>query len=527
MSRSRSLLVSAAVALALASAARPSPAASTTALTVGGPARPAASTTALTVGGPARPAASTTALTVGGPASTRPIPPGFLGLSLEYFAIPAYAGTNPSAIDPVFVQLIRNLAGGQPPQLRIGGDTTDRTWWPVARTRTPAGVTYTLTPAWIAVTKALAAATGARLTLGINLEADSATVAAAEADQLVAGLGRNQIEALELGNEPELYGTFTWGHSGKPGRARGYDFDAFSGDFTRIARALGPLPLAGPASGATRWFKDIGPFLAVHRGVTVATIHRYPLERCYVTRRQPTYPTISHLLGGASTRALADSIAPAVKAAHARHVPLRVDEINTISCGWDPAVSRSFASALWALDTLFELAGEGVDGVNIHTFPGATYALFRLGQVDGRWQGAVMPEYYGLEMFAQAAPAGSTLLRVSAAGAPLLDAYATRAPGGTVRVVVINKGPTTRVIRVRAPAGTRAKAPAGTVERLEAPSLSARAGVTLGGQSFGASTTTGLLSGPQTTSTIAGTTGGGYLLRVPPASAALLTLPSA
>ena len=69
-----------------------------------------------------------------------PIPAGFLGLSLEYFAIPAYAGTDPRQLDPVFVQLIRNLAGGSPPELRIGGDTTDRTWWPIPGMRTPAGV---------------------------------------------------------------------------------------------------------------------------------------------------------------------------------------------------------------------------------------------------------------------------------------------------------------------------------------------------------------------------------------------------
>ena len=366
MSRPRSLLVSiaAVLALVLASIAIASPS----------------------------PAATATVLTIGGPATDRAIPAGFLGLSLEYFAIPAYAGANPSAVDPVFVQLIRNLAGGNPPELRIGGDTTDRTWWPVPDTPTPAGVTSTLTPGWIAITKALAAATGARLTLGIDLEADSATVAATEADQLVGGLGRNQIEALELGNEPELYGKFTWGRSGKPGRARDYDFDAFSGNFTRIARALPPLPLAGPASGGARWFKDIGRFLADHRDVAVATVHRYPLESCYVTPRDPAYPTISHLLSNESTQALASSVATAVRAAHARHIAVRVDEINTVSCGWDPTVSRSFASALWALNVLFGLAGAGVDGVNIHTFPGATYALFRFNQVDGHWQGVVMPE---------------------------------------------------------------------------------------------------------------------------------------
>jgi hypothetical protein len=85
----------------------------------------------------ASPPATATVLTTGGPATDRAIPAGFLGLSLEYFAIPAYAGANPSAVDPVFVQLIRNLAGGNPPELRIGGDTTDRTWWPVPDTPTP------------------------------------------------------------------------------------------------------------------------------------------------------------------------------------------------------------------------------------------------------------------------------------------------------------------------------------------------------------------------------------------------------
>jgi hypothetical protein len=62
----------------------------------------------------ARPATATV-FTVGRPTTASAIPPGFLGLSLEYFAIPAYAGSDPQNLDPVFVQLIRNLAGGAPP----------------------------------------------------------------------------------------------------------------------------------------------------------------------------------------------------------------------------------------------------------------------------------------------------------------------------------------------------------------------------------------------------------------------------
>ena len=494
MSRTRSLLVSVAVGLVLASVAR------------------------------AGPRATTTVLTIGGPIASRPIPPGFLGLSLEYFAIPAYAGTNPAAINPAFVQLIRNLSPGQAPDLRIGGDTTDRTWWPVPGTPTPAGVNNALTPGWIAVTKALAAATGARLTLGINLEADSATVAAAEADQLVAGLGRNQIETLELGNEPELYGTFTWGRSGKPGRPHDYDFAAFTKDFARIARALPNLPLAGPASGAPRWFKDVDQFLAADRDVKLTTLHRYPLQLCYVHADEPNYPTISNLMSSRSSLGLADGVAAAVRASHARHTPVRIDEMNTIGCGSDRAVGESFASALWALDAVFDMARVGVDGVNISSFPGATYELFTFSQAEGRWHAVVEPEYYGLLMFAQAAPVGSRLLDVSTTPSNRgLAAYATRGPDRTIRIVVINEGAATRVIRVRVPAGSGAGT--GALELLTAPSIRSSSGATLGGQSFGA-TSTGLLAGAPKTYPIA-PANREYVVRVPAATAAMLTVPPA
>ncbi len=466
------------------------------------------------------PAATANILTVGGPAASRAIPPGFLGLSLEYFAIPAYAGADPNAINPVFVQLVRNLAGGNPPEIRIGGDTTDRTWWPIPGMRTPAGVNSALTPGWIAITKALGAATGARFTLGINLEADSATVAGTEANELVDGIGAGSIEALELGNEPELYGTFTWGRSGKPGRPRDYDFAAFNRDFTRIAGALPKVPLAGPADGGLKWFADVGRFLADHRQVKMVTLHRYPLQLCYAHRNQPDYPTIPNLLSPLSSQGLADSVAAAVTASHARGIPVRIDEMNTIGCGSDRAVGESFASALWALDSLFNMAGVGVDGVNIATFPGAPFELFNFRHEAGQWDAAVEPEYYGLEMFAQAAPAGSRLLKVSPAPNGPVDAFATRAPDGTVRVVAINETTTSRVVRVRVRGATQT----GSVELLTAPSLRATSGVALGGQSFGASTTTGELAGTQATDAVAPTRGE-YTVRVPPASAAMLTLP--
>ena len=124
-----------------------------------------------------------------GPDRRRGAGRGSLGLSIEYPALEAYAGADPSSLDPVFEQLVRNLAPGQAPVLRIGGNSADRTWWPVAGVSAPPGVTFDITHQWLAVTRALAQTLGAHLILGVNLEQDSPQLAAAEARALINGVG--------------------------------------------------------------------------------------------------------------------------------------------------------------------------------------------------------------------------------------------------------------------------------------------------------------------------------------------------
>ena len=43
----------------------------------------------------------------------RVIPNGFVGLSTEEWAIPSFAGSDPGALNPAFLQLVRNLAPGR------------------------------------------------------------------------------------------------------------------------------------------------------------------------------------------------------------------------------------------------------------------------------------------------------------------------------------------------------------------------------------------------------------------------------
>jgi len=468
---------------------------------------------------------ATSVITVSSAATGDPIPGGFLGLSLELNAIEPYAGTNPASLDPVFVQLIRNLTPGQRPVLRIGGNSADRTWWPVTGLARPPGVTYSLDDNWLRVMRALEQALGARVIFGINLEASSSTLAAAEARELVGGSEPGSIQSLELGNEPELYATFPWyrsGGHGVRGRPRGYDFNSFVDDFSRLGAAVAPAALAGPTTGGPGWIPNLGRFLSAEPNVNLVTLHRYPLQLCFTRPRSRSYPTIAHLLSPAASTGLAASFASQVAVARAHGRALRVDELNSVSCGADPAVSDTFASALWALDTLFEMARVGVDGVNIHTFPGAGYELFRIKDPAGRWQASVAPEYYGLLAFAAAAPAGSRLLGVSGGNGSELKAWATLAPDRRVRVVLINKDPVrAQVVAVRA---ASADGDSATVERLQAPGLGASAGVTLAGQSFGQQTSTGRLEGKPSVEEVSRSSGA-YVVSVAPGSAALITFP--
>ena len=465
-------------------------------------------------GGPIR-------LTVETNAPGRTIPSGFVGLSTEYWAIPSYAGHDPAALNPVFEQLIRNLAPGARPVLRLGGDSTDWTWWPVHGIRKPPGIKYTLTRQWMQITKALATATNARLLLGINLEANNRRLAGTEARALADQLGRKSIAALEIGNEPELYGSFGWyqtksGHE-VLGRPRSYDPQAFTADFSAFAHSMPDVALAGPSTGSPAYLAYLGRFLTTEHRVGVATVHAYPLKRC----KKTTHVTAAQLLSNASSTGLARVVAPLAATAHRHHVPLRIDEINAISCGGVRGVSDTYAAALWSLDAMFALASAGVDGVNVHTPPRSINQMITFRDDDGAWSAHVAPVYYGLLAFAEATPPGSRLVRVTGVTTPGLSTWATLGKDGTLRVVLINKSArSARRAELRAPA----RASTGIVQLLRAPGLAARNGVTLGGQSFAAATTTGTLSGTSTATAIR-SSGQWFSVDLPPASAALLTIP--
>ncbi len=468
-------------------------------------------------------------LAVNTAAGGRPIASGFLGFSFEFQGVRSYTGPDPRRINPVLVQLIRNLTPGQAPVLRIGGDSTDISYAPAPGVHPPAYVDYRLGTSWMATTAALAHQLGARMIMGLNLAANQPALAAAEARAYVRALGAGSIDALEIGNEPNVYQKMTVYRTvfGVPVAARSssFGYGAYRRQFRAIATASPPLTLAGPAlavgptPGPGSWVQSVRGFLRQDPRLAIMTVHRYPLRNCYVPPRSPQYPSIPHLLSGYATTGLAASLTRWVGIAHRQHRQLRVDELNSVACRGKAGVSNTFASALWVTDALFALVHVGVDGIDMHTLPDAAYELFAFRHSGGRWQAAVRPVYYGLELFAQATPAGARLVTLGRRGrAPGLSAWATRAPDGTVRVVVVNKDPSgDRTVAIRVPGAVH-----GSIERLLAPGVSAQTGITLGGRSFGGQTATGSL-GPAHTQPLTAAQGR-FKLSVPRGSAALVTV---
>lgn len=468
-----------------------------------------------TVSGPTvhTPAALKATVMAGAPAAVAPTSTkqGFLGIATSFSTVPGLAGP-PTDVDTPFVNLLKSLSPGAPPLLRLGGNTGDDSWWPVPGIKVP--YIYTLTPKWAARVKALLMAMGGKALLGVTLKLNvkiNTQVASAEVADFNKYIGANLIDAFELGNEPEFYPE-SFLVSGGHGHAT---IPAYGKKFTQVASALGSVPLAGPGTVGPVWQSELGTMLNhMPARLKLVTLHAYPLKNC----SRLANISVSDFFTTASIQGLADSIRHAVKAARAHGKPLRVDEMNGITCGGKAGFSNSFAEALWALNVLPALWQAGVQGVNFQAVYGGLNQMIHSDHTATGWTISVEPELYGLLAFANATPAGSHLLRISSPGLAHFYQFAVRAPDGSEQVVLTNVGSAARTVGVSA-AGTHGF---GSVSYLSAKSLTATGGATLGGQHL--NPRTGQLTGKQRVTPIKPNAKGVYAVKVPADSAAILTL---
>jgi hypothetical protein len=459
-------------------------------------------------------------VTVGSLYAGPPIRAGFVGITTEYWDMFKEAGTNPAEPDVPFEQVLKNLAPEGGFDLRIGGDTSDWTWWPVPGMAHPPWARWTLTPAWMEVAQKLLVDLHAHLIAGINMEADNPAVAATEVAAIKSGIGPTVPTTFELGNEPELYPKWpfyiTKTRQTVFGRPSNYSFPQITTEWDRLAAGLGPIRLAGVGYSSFRALPYVQQFLLSSPDLSLLTMHTYALtpQNCQKGGQLQE----SSLFDANSLQNLAGRVAAWAALGRQHKVAMRVDEINAVTCGGLPDFSNTMGPALWALNILPLYAQTTVTGVNFETRPNTAQNLIQPTATDSGWLVTVQPEYYGMLAFAQFTPPGSRILSIT----PMpngLFAWAVQTPQHTINIVVTNPTSTAQHVAIQA-AG--AKGPAAMETLASTPGgLTATAGVTLGGQSI--SPQTGQLTGPQVKSQV-NPHNGIYEIPVRPASATILSV---
>jgi hypothetical protein len=450
------------------------------------------------------------------------VPPSFLGISTEYWALPLF-GTQPTLFERA-LSLLRAPAGGAL-VVRVGGDSADHAFWALKPRKAP-GWMIQLSPPWLHQMGGLVERLGVRLIVDLNLVTDTPLSAARWARAAAESLPRGSILGFEVGNEPDLYARRYWswviahpavGPSVLPKdlspTSYSRDYQAYANALARVAPRV---PLLGPAvanpAADINWVSTL--MSSPHPRLGVVSGHVYPYSAC-AAPRAATHPTIARVLSENATAGIAQRLHPAVAIAHRSGLPFRLTEINSVTCGGLAGVSDTFATALWAPDALMELLHTGVDGVNVHIRARTINAAFSLNR-----QGmAAHPLLYGMMLFNRTLGPGARLapVRVSARAQPhrasRLKIWAVRVNGGGLHVLIIDKGNRPARVELRVPA-----IGAASVQRLLAPSVSSRTGVTLAGQHVGAD---GLWHGAKPNEAV-WPTAHGYVITVPRMSAALV-----
>jgi hypothetical protein len=393
-----------------------------------------------------------------------------LGLSFEAsdLALPGFASGD-------LASYLKTLGASV---MRIGGNTSDETFWTSTGETPPSWSIATITPADLTALSTLAKASGWKVILGVNLKQYDPSRAADEAEHAVKALG-SSLQAIEIGNEPDLY------------LSSADYFTEFQAYVSAIEAAAPGTPIEGadtasaPDGSFQTAFADSEAALS-KPNIVELTSHYYPLSAC-----GGTAPTITELLGLTAHNDETSIADEAVAAAAKIGVPAVLDEGNSVVCEGQDGVSNVFASALWEIDDQLLTAREGVSGDYEHgtvvecgsakplymyytPLCAPTAADATAGDL------AAQPEYYGLAAVREIG--AGDFLDVANPDYANVHAYAIRHPNGTVTVVLDNfqdpSGNGASSLQLDLPASYGS----GEEVALTASGLSATSGITLGGQ---------------------------------------------
>ncbi len=296
------------------------------------------------------------AVTINRLAPGPPVPRAFLGLSFEAAAvdqISQYADRGD------LVKLLRSLGPGV---IRFGGITSDQNiGWSDAGTPKPPWASRAINPAQLQAVGRLSRRSGWKVLLTVGMAHFEPAAAAREVASAHHALGAN-LAAVEIGNEPDAYGRH--GFRTLPWIAQGYEEEV--SEYRQAIAALTPgVPIAGPDVSGSGIFIEWGEEEALSQQPAFLTGHHYPMG---CARKPP--PSIESLLSVLTRGRESLSLGTYMKISRNLHVPLRIDEAGSVSCGGVGGISNTFASALWATGYITQVMASGAVGINLQGNPG-------------------------------------------------------------------------------------------------------------------------------------------------------------
>jgi hypothetical protein len=453
-------------------------------------------------------------VTLAGNAATA-FPSYFVGFSMPSATLEEFAGTGTTTW-PSFVNLLSNLdpyVG--PPSIRsqLPGNSTDLNLLAALTT----GAKYTSNSVTSYPQYFLTA------TQQYTLSSDLSYVQGAISDA-----GSANVLGFELDNEPdefvpEGYRPTGWTYSDYLTETAGYQ--------TTFAPVIKAPQLIATAAAFDYWDVGLPAVMSQMSGqLSTFTAHRYALSAC-----SSTAPTVAQLLADSAAHDYYTRFAGLVQTLGS--VPVRVGEMNSVSCTGTAGVSNTLASSLWLVDTAFEAKLAGAAGFNLHSNGslsnngpyGNGAAAYDIGFNSSSGQLAVYAPFYGALFFAQAIQNGAKPLPVVIGQTSgNVKVWATIDASNAVRVVVLEKDTdsTSNTKTVTINLGT-SYTKTGTVTTMWAGStgsVSSTSGISIAGQTFDG-TTNGVLTPSTPSTTTVNGSGGTYTITVNDGTATILTVP--
>jgi hypothetical protein len=386
------------------------------------------------------------------------IPDYFLGLSYEKgdFVSELLFTGGQTALAGLFNRLRNGV-------LRIGGNSADMVVWNASG---PGNMPGQVSPADVDNLADFLALTNWKLLYTINLGTSTPALAAAEVAYVQAKLGAALL-GFEIGNEPdEYYLTYF---------PTGWTFETYVALWeqfrTAVVATTPSAVLTGPSTGGniTTWTV---PFLQGPTGQKISLL----TQHFYRGNGHSASATVSNMVSPDPT--LVSDCMALQSATAGGPVPYRFSETNSYLYGGSPGVSDAYASSLWVIDHLFNIAYGGSSGVNMQ---GGDVGDYTPIANNGPVILEARPEYYGLFLFSlmgQGELLGTTFSNRNFKA----TVYAMRTASGGLNIVIVNKE-VYQSLKITIDCGMAVNG-AHLIE-LRGPSLSALSGQTLQGATVG------------------------------------------